>query len=368
MYTGGQLPPSFMKHLRADAVEEAEEEAVSSGVVAKAQHNGLPNVLVTNDDGINAPGLRALVAVLIEDVSCNVFICAPDSEQSGVSHSITHRSVLEVSSVNILGATAFETSGTPADCVSLALTSSIFPWAKPTLVVSGINKGSNCGYHIVYSGTVAGAREAFINGVPAIALSLDWKRGGKSNDNDFKSAATVSLPLIKAALRDIQGGIYPEGFFFNVDIPTDPLEHKGYKVTRQGTSRLPLKWKKVTQEKRMQMLKDSGIGLQMAQLGLAASAAGAARRANFKKQNPDVESVGANEEPDKEPSPRMRFRLEGSEQEIGEVAPDHDFGALELGYVTVTAVSLDTNVEINTRGQVEDWVASVVPVSPASAL
>lgn len=79
MYTGGQLPPSFMKHLRADAVEEAEEEAVSSGVVAKAQHNGLPNVLVTNDDGINAPGLRALVAVLIEDVSCNVFICAPDS-------------------------------------------------------------------------------------------------------------------------------------------------------------------------------------------------------------------------------------------------------------------------------------------------
>jgi 5'-nucleotidase len=357
MYTGGgYLPPRFTQPQEADV---AEEVAVSSRIV-EAEGSSLPNVLITNDDGINAPGLRALVAALIEDGSCHVFVCAPDSEKSSVSHSITPRAFLEVASVNIPGASAFETSGTPADCVSLAMTASIFPWTKPTLVVSGINKGSNCGYHIFYSGTVAGAREAYISGVPAISISLDWKRG-KSSDDDFKSAAAVSLPLIKASLRDIQGGVYPKGFFLNVDLPASPSEHKGYKVTRQGTSRLSLKWKKVTQEKRMQMLKDTGIGLQMSQLGLAASAAGAARRANFKKQNPDIESVGANEESDKEPSPRMRFRLEGAEQELGAIEPDHDFGALQQGYVSITALGLDTHVEATTCAQVEEWVAGVAP-------
>ncbi|KAG0556659.1 hypothetical protein KC19_11G070300 [Ceratodon purpureus] len=353
MYTGGHLPARFMKQEKKKEEEEEEE------VVVVGKENGLPNVLVTNDDGINAPGLRALVAALVEDGSCNVFVCAPDSEKSAVSHSITPRDTLEVSQVKIPGATAFETSGTPADCVSLAFTASIFPWARPTLVLSGINKGSNCGYHIIYSGTVAGAREAAIAGVPGIALSLDWKRG-QSTEKNFKTAAAVSLPLIKASLRDIQEGVYPTGFFLNVDVPFNPAEHKGYKVTRQGTSRLPLTWKKQTQERRMQRLKDTGVGLQMAQLGLAASAAGAARRATLKKQVPDVESVGAGEEPDKETSQKMFFRLEGSEVEVGGVAPDHDFGALEQGFVTITAVGLDTFVEPEIRVQLEDWVATVV--------
>jgi hypothetical protein len=108
--------------------------------------------------------------------------------------------------------------------------------------------------------------------------------------------------------------------------------------------------------------------LQMAQLGLAASAAGLARRANLRKQNPDVESIGAGEEPDKETSQKMFFRLEGTEVEIGGMAPDHDFGALEQGFVTITAVGLDTYVEPETRVQVEDWVANVVTPAPPSPL
>jgi len=354
MYTGGHLPPRFTKQDTKDDDESA------SGQVQF--NNALPNVLITNDDGINAPGLRALVAALIDDGCCNVFICAPDFEKSAVSHSITPRDILEVSPVKIAGATAFETSGSPADCVSLAFTASLFPWTKPTMVLSGINKGSNCGYHIIYSGTVAGAREAFIGGVPAMSLSLEWQRG-KSTDKDFKSAAAVSLPLIKASLRDIQAGAYPEGFFLNVDIPWNPSAHKGYKVTRQGTSRLPLKWTKVTQQNRMQRLKDTGMGIQMAQLGLAASAAGAARRAIFKKQNPDVESVGAGEEQDKDASTKMHFRLEGSEYEVGGTASDHDLGMVEQGFVAITAVSLFSHVEAETRAQVEHWVANVVAPS-----
>lgn len=367
MYTGGHLPRRFSKQDKEEEHVVEKQEEAAPGSTVEVPVNALPNVLITNDDGINAPGLRALVAALIEDGSCNVFVCAPDSEKSAVSHSISSRDLLEVSAVNIAGATAFETSGTPADCVALALTASLFPWSKPTMVLSGINKGSNCGYHIIYSGTVAGAREAFIAGVPAISLSLEWKRG-QSSDKDYKSAAAVSLPLIKASLRDIHEGVYPNGFFLNVDIPSSPSEHRGYKMTRQGTSRLPLKWRKVTEEKRMQRLKDTGIGLQMAQLGLAASAAGAARRANFKKQNPDVESVGVGEEHDKGGSQKMHFRLEGSEYEVGETAPDHDLGALEQGFVTITAVGLETNVEVDTRAQLEDWVASVVAAAPPSAL
>ncbi|GMP77064.1 hypothetical protein CsSME_00033470 [Camellia sinensis var. sinensis] len=132
-----------------------------------------PTVMVTNDDGIDAPGLRALVRVLVSANRYEVFVCAPDSEKSAVSHSITWRNAVSVKEVEIDGATAFAVSGTPADCTSLGISKALFP-STPDLVISGINMGSNCGYHIVYSGTVAGAREAFFNGVPSLSISYDW--------------------------------------------------------------------------------------------------------------------------------------------------------------------------------------------------
>eukprot|EP00249_Psilotum_nudum_P009547 c22006_g2_i1 orf=244-1059(+) len=193
-----------------------------------------PIVLVTNDDGIRAPGLRALVQALINAGRCNVHVCAPDSNRSGVGHSLTTHAALAVTAIDIRGATAYEVSGTPADCVSLSLSGLLFPSTKPALVLSGINKGSNCGYHIIYSGTVAGAREAFVCGVPSIALSLNWKRG-VSNEHHFIAAAEVILPLIHLALNDIEKGVFPKGFFLNIDIPSNPAQHKGFRVTRQGT-------------------------------------------------------------------------------------------------------------------------------------
>jgi 5'-nucleotidase len=346
-----------------------EQEAAAGG-------GGLPAVLVTNDDGIEAPGLRALVQALVQGGRCRVFVCAPDSEKSAVAHGVTTRSTIEVESVSIAGVSkAFQVSGTPADCVSLSLSAgsaNLFPWEKPTLVVSGINKGSNCGYHIIYSGTVAGAREAFMSGVPAMAVSLDWRRG-ESKDEEFKAAAHVSLPLIHAALRDIEKGVFPRHCFFNVDVPLNPSQHKGYKATKQGSSRLPLHWKLVPSHRRTPLVgRDTAMGMQMAQLGLAASAAGAARRANLRK-NTEIESVGAGgggtttTSGNSDNPQKLLFRMETTEQEIGERFADLDFGALEDGYVTITALGLTTHLEMQTRTQAEEWVAAVAEFAAAAA-
>ena len=135
-----------------------------------------PRILVTNDDGIDAQGLRALVQVLLSTNLYEVLVCEPDSEKSAVSHSITWRHAVAVKRVDIDGATAYAVSGTPADSASLGISAALFP-SIPDLVISGINIGSNCGYHIVYSGTVAGAQEAFINGVPSVSLSYQWVAG-----------------------------------------------------------------------------------------------------------------------------------------------------------------------------------------------
>ncbi|XP_042486675.1 5'-nucleotidase SurE-like isoform X2 [Macadamia integrifolia] len=206
-----------------------------------------PRIMVTNDDGIDGPGLRALVQVLVSTGSYEVQVCAPDSEKSATSHSITWRNILITARrVEIEGASAYAVSGTPADCASLGISKALFP-AVPDLVISGINKGSNCGYHIVYSGTVAGAREAFIHGVPSISVSYDWIRG-KSSDDDFKLGAEACLPIINAILTELKNKTYPQRCFLNVDLPTTIASHKGYRVTKQGKSCINLGWKQVISE------------------------------------------------------------------------------------------------------------------------
>ncbi|CAN5954273.1 unnamed protein product, partial [Sphagnum jensenii] len=309
-----------------------------------AAGGGSPAVLVTNDDGIEAPGLQALVQALVQGGRCRVFVCAPDSEKSAVAHGVTTRSTIEVEAVSIAGVSkAFQVSGTPADCVSLSLSSgsaNLFPWEKPTLVVSGINKGSNCGYHIIYSGTVAGAREAFMSGVPAMAVSLDWRRG-ESKDEEFKAAAHVSLPLIHAALRDIEKGVFPRHCFFNVDVPLNPSQHKGYKATKQGSSRLPLHWKLVPSHRRTPLVEIESVG----------AGGGGTTTTSGNSDNPQ----------------KLLFRMETTEQEIGERFADLDFGALEDGYVTITALGLTTHLEMQTRTQAEEWVGAVAELAAAAA-
>ncbi|CAH8313115.1 unnamed protein product [Eruca vesicaria subsp. sativa] len=223
-----------------------------------------PMIMVTNDDGIDAPGLRSLVRVLVSTNLYDVRVCAPDSEKSAVSHSIIWSRPLTAQRVEIEGAEAFAVSGTPADCTGLGLSEALFP-SLPDLVLSGINVGSNCGYNIVYSGTVAGAREAFIYDVPSASISYDWKRGD-INVNDFVLAAQACLPIISGMLSAIKNKTHPTNCFLNIDLPTDIANHKGYKLTRQGKNLGRMGWRQVEEEAQgakmlstMVMETDSGV-------------------------------------------------------------------------------------------------------------
>ncbi|KAJ7539276.1 hypothetical protein O6H91_11G084600 [Diphasiastrum complanatum] len=351
----GSLDPSLADSSTEGASRIDEHHESSTG----SNNEDRPNILITNDDGVTAPGLRALVETLVNLGSCNVFVCAPDSDKSGTGHSVTTRGLLEVGSVNIDGATAYEVSGTPADCVSLSLSGSLFSWAKPTLVISGINKGSNCGYHIVYSGTVAGAREAFINGVPSIAISLNWSRG-QSSDKDFKVTANICLPLILAVLDAIAKGTYPTGYFLNIDVPTHPSEHKGFKVTRQGSSRFIGRWQAATTQRRLSSYlrgKEPGMGIQLAQLGLAASAAGAARKVNSSYKHTEIDSVaGRKDETPTISTQKQLFQIEFTEQEVGDTHIDFDYGALQQGYIAITPLGAVSHTEADIHLLVTKWV------------
>lgn len=353
-----------------DASQPQEEE--SEDVVHVNHEDNRPVVLVTNDDGVDAAGLRALVEALVDGGRCNVYVCAPDSEKSGVGHSITLRETLAVSSVEIEGATAYEVSGTPADCVSLFLSGSLSSWKKPSLVLSGINEGSNCGYHIVYSGTVAGSREACIGGVPSFAMSLDWKKG-VSEVRDFKVAAAVCLPLIHSALSDIEKGIFPNGFFFNIGVPSNPSQHKGFRVTRQGTSRSAVKWSVASSQRDGHgpgLWKKHAVGARLAQLGLAASAVGAARRINSMTKNTEIESVAGPENgPQTSISRKKQYYLnEVSEVEVATMDIHDDLGALRAGYVTVTPMGLLTYLEPEFSSNAADWIASSIELAAPFAL
>lgn len=185
-----------------------------------------PLILLSNDDGIFAPGLYALY----EEVSKigEVIIVAPDSEQSAVGHAITLRNPLRAFTWMRNGE-PFGTAviGTPADCVKLALAE--FVPRQPDLVISGINQGTNTGVDILYSGTVSAATEGAVNRIPSIAISL-----ASFTYKDFKPAAKFAHEL---ALKVLEEGL-PAGTFLNVNVP--PLaegEIKGVKWTRQGLSR-----------------------------------------------------------------------------------------------------------------------------------
>ena len=186
-----------------------------------------PLILVTNDDGYNAPGINHLTEFVKE--IAEVAVVAPDSPQSGMGHAITIDSTLEVHRLDLDGAykgvQAYSTSGTPADCVKLALHEILD--RKPDLVVSGINHGANSSINVIYSGTMSAAIEAGVEEIPAIGFSLlDYSWGA-----NFEACKTVVQTLVKEALDK---GI-PSGTVLNVNIPkTDGAAVKGMRVCRQA--------------------------------------------------------------------------------------------------------------------------------------
>ena len=178
----------------------------------------MTRILITNDDGIHSDGLIKLEEALKE--VGDVYVVAPASEMSGASHSLTLARPLRIRQ---LDNRHWAIDGTPTDCVTLALNKILPENERPDICVSGINHGGNLGDDATYSGTVAGALEASILGVPGLALSL------VARDNyDFKEAAAFAVVATRKVLEE---GL-PEGTLLNINLPPGAI--KGVKVTRQG--------------------------------------------------------------------------------------------------------------------------------------
>lgn len=187
-----------------------------------------PLILVTNDDGIIAPGIKSLVEIARE--LGDVIVVAPDSPQSGQGHAITIEHPLRLNKVNVFdGIRAYECNGTPVDCVKLAK-NVILKDRKADLCLSGINHGSNASINIIYSGTMSAAMEACIEGIPSIGFSLlDY-----SFDADFKSSA----PFIQFIIQQVLEKGMPNTKLLNVNIPNVRREGiKGIKICRQAKGR-----------------------------------------------------------------------------------------------------------------------------------
>lgn len=185
------------------------------------------NILLTNDDGIHAEGLWAMEKALSGEHQTTVV--APDTERSAVGHSITLIHPLRVNKIQTNGGWGHAVSGTPADCVKLAVLEILE--ARPDLVVSGINPGPNVGVNLNYSGTVSAAKEAALIGIPAIAVSQ-----GSNPDQGYDVAAKFVAVLIP---KIMENGL-PEGTFLNVNVPAcSPDQIEGIRITKQGIS--PLK-------------------------------------------------------------------------------------------------------------------------------
>jgi len=190
-------------------------------------------ILITNDDGIHALGLCALYDALAEDHE--VHVVAPESERSAVGHAITLSDPLRVRPVKRQGVRfGWAVSGTPADCVKLAL-HELVPHPLD-LILSGINQGANVGINVLYSGTVSAATEGAILGVRSAAVSLDACR-----DPDFCCAAAFAWDLVSwLGTAEI-----PAGVAINVNVPSLPAHRiRGVKVTRQGTARFAEQFEK----------------------------------------------------------------------------------------------------------------------------
>ena len=238
------------------------------------------HILVTNDDGVTAPGLLALAQEMRKLGTVTVF--APDRNWSASGHVKTMERPLRVREVTLAdGTSAFTSDGAPSDCVALALLGLVEE--KVDVVVSGINPNANLGHDVTYSGTVTAAMEAVIDGIPGVAVSLDSPENHKGK-LDYSSAASVARRVVEQAIAE---GL-PRGVVLNVNVPyLKESELKGFMVTRQG----------------LRVYRD---------------------------------------ELDRRFDPRGRpYYWIGGQAPTGVDEPGTDFGALQAGYVSVTPLQLD---------------------------
>jgi 5'-nucleotidase len=183
-----------------------------------------PVILVTNDDGVTAPGIQNLVEA-VKDLG-KVVVVAPDKPQSGMGHAITIGVPLRLHKVNYFGdIEAYQCTGTPVDCVKLAVDKVLH--SKPDICISGINHGANHSINVIYSGTMSAAVEAAIESIPSVGFSLlDY-----SLDADFSGARKFARLMVEQVLK----GVPDKHMVLNVNVPAVPADQlKGVKMCRQA--------------------------------------------------------------------------------------------------------------------------------------
>lgn len=190
-------------------------------------------ILITNDDGINAPGLEVLhrIASEIAGPDGEVWTVAPAFEQSGVGHCISYTHPTMIAE---MGERRFAAEGSPADCV-LAGIHDVLEGTLPDLVLSGVNRGNNSAENTVYSGTIGGAMEAALQGITAIALSQFFGPDNASLDDPFEASAAHGADVVRKILNAKTPDTQDYRLFYNVNFPPVPAaDVKGIKVVHQG--------------------------------------------------------------------------------------------------------------------------------------
>jgi 5'-nucleotidase len=177
----------------------------------------MPRILVTNDDGVHAEGIRALAAVLAP--FGDVTVVAPIQESSAIGHALTLRRPLRIDTV---GPNVFAVDGTPTDCVNIGITQILR--GKPDLIVSGINAGWNLGDDVTYSGTVAGALEGALLSIPSIAVSAERRRNVCEYETSANAAALATEAVLARGM--------PKFTLLNINVPAGP--NRGFRVTVQA--------------------------------------------------------------------------------------------------------------------------------------
>ncbi|MEO6903051.1 MAG: 5'/3'-nucleotidase SurE [Bacteroidia bacterium] len=190
----------------------------------KEEDTTRPLILITNDDGVTAPGIATLIEVM--KTLGDVVIIAPDKPQSGMGHAITINTTLRINKINVYDVEQqYSCSGTPVDCVKIAV-NKLLP-RRPNLCVSGINHGANMSINVIYSGTMSAAVEGAIEGIPSIGFSLC--------DDTIDADFTASTHFVKLISEKVLKNGLPKDVCLNVNIPKGKLDEiKGVKVCRQA--------------------------------------------------------------------------------------------------------------------------------------
>ena len=254
-------------------------------------------ILITNDDGVSAPGLAALASALRNLGKVTVF--APDKNWSASGHVKTMHRPLRVWETKMSdGMSALTTDGAPSDCVALAVLGMIE--GELDLVVSGINPLANLGHDVTYSGTVTAAMEAAISGLPGLAISLNSKRNG-DHALDYEPAAEIALRIARQVM---EFGL-PKGVLLNINVPYLSLEQvRGVEITQQG----------------QRVYRDALV-----------------RR--------------------DDPRGRAYYWI-GGDSPTGVLDPGTDFWALDKGFVSVTPLQLDLTAH-DERGKIKSWALRI---------